>query len=38
MLDFCAEKGIVAEIEMTPVQKIEKPTAAWRRATSSIAS
>jgi uncharacterized zinc-type alcohol dehydrogenase-like protein len=24
MLDFCAEKGIVTEIEMTPVQKIHE--------------
>jgi uncharacterized zinc-type alcohol dehydrogenase-like protein len=24
MLDFCAEKGIVADIEMIPIQQIEK--------------
>jgi uncharacterized zinc-type alcohol dehydrogenase-like protein len=24
MLDFCAEKGIVAQIEMIPIQKIEE--------------
>ena len=24
MLDFCAEKGVVAEIEMTPIQKIDE--------------
>lgn len=24
MLDFCAEKGIVADIELIPIQQIEK--------------
>jgi uncharacterized zinc-type alcohol dehydrogenase-like protein len=24
MLDFCAEKGIVADIEMIPIQKIDE--------------
>lgn len=31
MLDFCAEHGIVADIEMIPIQKIEEAYARMTR-------
>lgn len=33
MLDYCAEHDIVSDIELTSVDKLEKPTNAWSRAT-----
>ena len=32
MLDFCAEHGIVSDIELIPISRSMKPLSGWRRA------
>jgi uncharacterized zinc-type alcohol dehydrogenase-like protein len=38
MLDYCAEHGIVSDIEVIPIQQINQPTSACSPTTCVIAS